>query len=134
MRRDEKRKLPWTVAERIAADLDALAAVPDEVLADAVASNCRCLWEITHGDPPTGAGGDTPDRDLAGRLCEACPGRRECLEFELRTAGDQSVGVWGGLSEDDRRAVHAVWSARRAGRSSSRARKDGSTEEGGQGS
>jgi WhiB family redox-sensing transcriptional regulator len=124
---DEKRALPRTVAERIAADLDELAAVPDGVLADAVARNCRCLWEITHGDPPIGTGSDNPDRDLAARLCEGCPGRRECLEFELRTAGDQSVGVWGGLSDDDRRAVHTVWSARRARHE----RRDGSDQKGG---
>lgn len=129
---DAKHELPRIVAERIAADLDELAAIPDDALADAVASGCRCLWEVTEGDPPTGTDSDTPDRDLATRLCAGCPGRRACLEFELRTAGDQSVGVWGGLSEDDRRAVHTAWCARRAGRSSSGARTDGSTERGGQ--
>ena len=41
--------------------------------------------------------------------------RRECLEFELRTAGADTVGVWGGLNENDRRALHAIWAAR-AGR------------------
>lgn len=41
--------------------------------------------------------------------------RRECLEFELRTAGAHTVGVWGGLREDDRRALHVVWRVR-AGR------------------
>jgi WhiB family transcriptional regulator, redox-sensing transcriptional regulator len=129
---DMKRKLPRFVAERVAADLDELAAVPDEVLADAVASRCRCLLEITDGDPSIGTESDTPDRDLAARLCEGCPGRRECLEFELRTAGDQSVGVWGGLSEDDRRAVHAVWRARGSGRRDPGAHKDGTSEKGGQ--
>ena len=75
-----------------------------------------CLWEITRGDPPEWTGQDSPDRELATRLCAGCPVRRECLEFELRTAGTDTVGVWGGLSEDDRRALHAIWRAR-AGRS-----------------
>jgi WhiB family redox-sensing transcriptional regulator len=44
---------------------------------------------------------------LAARLCAGCPVRRECLEFELRTAGADTVGVWGGLSEDDREAIYA---------------------------
>lgn len=102
---DEARK-------RAAAELDALAEVPDEALSDLVARHGRCLSEITHGDPPEWSGGGSPDRELAARLCAGCPVRRECLEFELRTAGAQTVGVWGGLSEDDRRALHAVWQAR----------------------
>lgn len=101
--------------EQTAAELDALARVPGEVLSQLVAAHGLCLWEVTHGDPPDWTGEGTPDRELAARLCAGCPVRRECLEFELRTAGAQTVGVWGGLSEDDRRALHAVWQAR-AGR------------------
>jgi WhiB family redox-sensing transcriptional regulator len=128
---DGKRALSQRAAERIAAELGDLAAVPDEVLADLVTRRCRCLWEITYGDPPRGTSEDAPDRELAARLCEGCPGRRECLEFELRTAGDQSIGVWGGLNEDDRRAVYAVWRAR-AWRGSAGTHQDGTDEEGGQ--
>lgn len=101
--------------EREAAELDGLARVPDDVLSELVAAHGLCLWEITHGDPPMWTGEGSPDRELAARLCAECPVRRECLEFELRTAGADTVGVWGGLSEDDRRALHAVWRAR-AGR------------------
>jgi WhiB family redox-sensing transcriptional regulator len=101
--------------ERDAAELDDLAAVPDEVLSELVARRGLCLWEITHGDPPMWTGECPADRELAARLCTGCPVRRECLEFELRTAGEHTVGVWGGLGEDDRRALHAVWRAR-AGR------------------
>jgi len=104
-----------TAHEQTAAELDALARVPDEVLSQQVTAHGLCLWEITHGDPPEWTGEGSPDRELAARLCAGCPVRRECLEFELRTAGAQTVGVWGGLSEDDRRALHAVWQAR-AGR------------------
>lgn len=107
---DECREL----LEREAADLDALAGVSGEVLAGRVSDLGRCLWEITDGDPPLhdldGAG--DPDRELAVRLCAGCPVRRECLELELRTAGELTVGVWGGLGEDDRRVLHAVWRAR----------------------
>jgi WhiB family redox-sensing transcriptional regulator len=35
------------------------------------------------------------------------------LELELRVGGAETVGVWGALNEDDRRALHAVWSRRR---------------------
>jgi WhiB family redox-sensing transcriptional regulator len=102
--------------EGAATELDALAGVPDEVLSELVAAHGRCLWEITHGGPPEWTGKDTPDRELAARLCAGCPVRRECLELELRTAGAESVGVWGGLSEDDRRVLHRIWTARRARR------------------
>jgi WhiB family transcriptional regulator, redox-sensing transcriptional regulator len=95
-----------------AAALAELAGVPDAELERQVAAHGRCLWEITFGDPPEFTGEPNPDRELAARLCAGCPVRRECLEFELRTAGEETVGVWGGLSEDDRRALHAVWRAR----------------------
>ncbi len=103
-------------ASEAAAELDSLAAVPDEVLSDLVARHGLCLWEITSGDPPALSGEGPPDRELAARLCAGCPVRRECLEFELRTAGADTVGVWGGLNEDDRRALHAIWSVRAARR------------------
>jgi WhiB family transcriptional regulator, redox-sensing transcriptional regulator len=95
--------------EQQAAELDSLARVPDEVLGDLVARRGLCLWEITSGDPPAWSGQGPPDRELAARLCAGCPVRRECLEFELRTTGAETVGVWGGLDEDDRRALHAIW-------------------------
>jgi WhiB family redox-sensing transcriptional regulator len=102
--------------EQQAADLDDLARVPDEVLSELVARRGLCLWEITSGDPPAWSGQGPPDRELAARLCAGCPVRLECLEFELRTAGADTVGVWGGLSEDDRRALRAIWSVRAARR------------------
>ena len=114
MNRRDDNAGPGERHERDAAELDDLAAVPDEVLSDLVARRGLCLWEITSGDPPAGSGEGSPDRDLAARLCAGCPVRRECLEFELRTAGADTVGVWGGLSEDDRRALHAIWTVRRA--------------------
>ena len=91
------------------AELDYLAGVPDEVLSARVAEHGRCLWEVTSGDPPVWSVQGPPDRELAARLCAGCPVRAECVEFELRTAGADTVGVWGGLSEGDRRALYAVW-------------------------
>lgn len=60
----------------------------------------------------------TIDRELATRMCAGCPVRTECLEFELRIDGEQTVGVWGALNEEDRRALHEVWSRRRIGATS----------------
>lgn len=99
--------------EEMAAELDELAAVPTEVLADWVTARGRCLWETTFGEPPEWSGEDDPDRELATRLCAGCPVRAECLEFELRIAGENTVGVWGALNRDDRLALHKVWSCRR---------------------
>jgi WhiB family redox-sensing transcriptional regulator len=99
--------------ELMAAELDGLATVPTEVLVDWVTARGRCLWETTFGEPPESTGEDEPDRELATRLCAGCPVRTECLEFELRIAGADTVGVWGGLNQDDRRALHKVWSWRR---------------------
>ncbi|MGH3789218.1 MAG: WhiB family transcriptional regulator [Pseudonocardiaceae bacterium] len=99
--------------EQLAAELDELAAVPSEVLADWVTARGRCLWETTFGEPPEWTGEDDPDRELATRLCTGCPVRSECLELELRLGGTQTVGVWGALNTDDRRALHKTWSSRR---------------------
>jgi WhiB family transcriptional regulator, redox-sensing transcriptional regulator len=98
--------------EQLAAELDELAAVPTEVLADWVTARGRCLWETTFGEPPEWTGEDEPDRELAAQLCAGCPVRAECLEFELRLGGAQTVGVWGALNTEDRRALHKVWSSR----------------------
>ncbi|MFJ5553172.1 WhiB family transcriptional regulator [Streptomyces sp. NPDC093225] len=39
----------------------------------------------------------------AKRLCGACEGRAACLEYAL--ANDERFGVWGGLSEQERKAL-----------------------------
>jgi WhiB family transcriptional regulator, redox-sensing transcriptional regulator len=104
---------PATRYDHLAAELDDLAGVPTEVLADWVTARGRCLWENTFGDPPDWLTDADPDRELATRLCAGCPVRSECLEFELRAAGEDTVGVWGGLNVDDRLALLTVWRARR---------------------
>ena len=39
----------------------------------------------------------------AKSVCRRCPVREECLQFALESG--QDAGVWGGLSEDERRAL-----------------------------
>ena len=45
-------------------------------------------------------GGSTRD---AKRVCGSCPVRQECLEYAL--SNDERFGIWGGLSERERRRV-----------------------------
>lgn len=41
--------------------------------------------------------------DKARRVCGECRVRAECLEFALET--NQDSGIWGGLSEEERRVI-----------------------------
>lgn len=50
-------------------------------------------------------GGSTRD---AKKICESCPVRAQCLEYALMN--DERFGIWGGLSERERRKLR-----RRAG-------------------
>lgn len=100
----------WLVA--VAWRLDRLRWVPDDVLTGVVINQGECFWEYAFGDPPVPSDWDPMDRELAARLCVRCPVKDECLELELRTAGEQTVGVWGGLSENDRRALYRHWRQR----------------------
>ncbi|MDN5791377.1 MAG: WhiB family transcriptional regulator [Micrococcales bacterium] len=45
-------------------------------------------------------GGSTRD---AKKVCVECPVRQECLEYAL--ANDERFGIWGGLSERERRRL-----------------------------
>ncbi|MDO5700740.1 MAG: WhiB family transcriptional regulator [Bowdeniella nasicola] len=45
-------------------------------------------------------GGSTRD---AKRVCSTCPVRGKCLEYAL--ANDERFGIWGGLSERERRSL-----------------------------
>jgi WhiB family redox-sensing transcriptional regulator len=96
----------------IARRLDRLRWVPTDVLGQIVTWAGRCMWAFTAGEPPQLTGCDTADRELAARLCDQCPVQDECLEFELRTAGEDTAGVWGALDELDRRALYPHWRQR----------------------
>ncbi|MDX8036991.1 WhiB family transcriptional regulator [Lentzea sp. BCCO 10_0856] len=91
----------------IAWSLDHLRWVPTDELTDVVQSDGLCMWAFT--DEPPWADEELTDRELAERQCSGCPVRDECLELELRTAGAETVGVWGALPEDERREVHGHW-------------------------
>ena len=45
-------------------------------------------------------GGSTRD---AKRICESCEVREQCLEYALQN--DERFGIWGGLSERERRKL-----------------------------
>jgi len=45
-------------------------------------------------------------------VCARCPVRPDCLELSLRQSfGIGSHGVWGGLVEEERRAIRRAWLA-----------------------
>jgi WhiB family redox-sensing transcriptional regulator len=96
----------------VAARLDRLINVPTEVLAEIVMRDGACMWCYGEGDPPPLTGNDTADRELAARICAGCPVQDQCLELELRWAGSDTVGVWGALSDQDRKALYPLWLAR----------------------
>lgn len=50
----------------------------------------------------------------AKALCSICPVRIECLEYALRIR--EPYGVWGGLNEIERRAIHRERDRERAER------------------
>jgi WhiB family redox-sensing transcriptional regulator len=93
----------------IARLLKRLREVPSEVLGNIVARDGACVAVVTDDEPPHWLHEDSTDRELAARLCQGCPVQLECLELELRMFGDETVGVWGALGEDDRRALVPHW-------------------------
>lgn len=68
--------VPAARYEHLAAELDDVAEVPTEVLADWVAARGQCLWETTFGDPPDWFAEKDPDRELATRAVRWLPGAR----------------------------------------------------------
>jgi len=48
--------------------------------------------------------------EQAKSVCAACPVKVECLEFALAT--NQDSGIWGGLCEEERRAIRRQRAAR----------------------
>jgi WhiB family transcriptional regulator, redox-sensing transcriptional regulator len=45
----------------------------------------------------------------AKSVCADCPVSTQCLEFAITT--NQEYGVWGGTSEEERRALRRAWRA-----------------------
>jgi WhiB family transcriptional regulator, redox-sensing transcriptional regulator len=60
---------------------------------------------------PIGVTGPAVDQIAAAKaVCATCPVQSECLEFAIAT--NQEYGVWGGTSEEERRALRRAWRAR----------------------
>lgn len=47
----------------------------------------------------------------AKRICASCRVREECLAYAIET--NQASGIWGGLTEEERRPVRRRWLAER---------------------
>jgi WhiB family redox-sensing transcriptional regulator len=63
---------------------------------------CRdCDPELFFPLGTTGAA--VPDIEWAKTICATCPVQPECLDFALKTR--QEFGIWGGTTEDERRAL-----------------------------
>ncbi|MER7010342.1 WhiB family transcriptional regulator [Saccharopolyspora sp. NPDC000359] len=92
----------------IAWRLDRLRWMPSAVLANAVLRDGMCM-AASQEDEPAWADEPMTDRELAARMCAGCPVQDECLELDLRVAGESTAGVWGALPEDDRRALYPHW-------------------------
>lgn len=96
-----------------AADLGGLECVPDGVLFEVVTRDGVCMLLYRLDLEPEWTGDDLTDREIAARVCAGCPVRRQCLELELRTSGENTLGVWGALPAEDVRALYPVWRSRR---------------------
>lgn len=99
----------------IAWRLDRLRWVPRDVLADIVMRDGRCVEGdlFPFSSPAMSLTGiEAVDREFAARLCAQCPVQDECLELELRMAGEETTGVWGALNEQDRRDLYPHWRQR----------------------
>ena len=99
----------------MATQLDRYADVPDDVLKVVVTRDGLCFWAFDWADMPRLSGDCSPDRELAAWMCGGCPVIDQCRELDLRTAGPDTVGVWGALPDTDRRALYPVWLRRRGG-------------------
>lgn len=99
--------------EEVAARLDDLEGAPTVRLSDLVRREGACMRIDIGTEEPTWAGDTATDRELAATICAGCPVVDECLELEFRTAGLTTLGVWGALADDDRRATYLAWLRRR---------------------
>jgi WhiB family redox-sensing transcriptional regulator len=61
---------------------------------------------------PVGTTGPAIEQiENAKAVCRVCDVQKSCLEFALVT--NQDSGIWGGTSEEERRAIRRQWVARR---------------------
>jgi WhiB family redox-sensing transcriptional regulator len=75
-------------------------------------SQAACTTEDPELFFPIGTTGLAVDQvDEAKRVCARCPVREDCLEYAL--ASNQDAGIWGGLTEDERRTLKRARQRRR---------------------
>jgi WhiB family redox-sensing transcriptional regulator len=108
---------PDDFVDDMASTLDQLEPVPDDVLHELVVRDGSCMVLYRLDLEPEWTRDELTDRETAARICAGCLVRRECLEFELRTSGDQTLGVWGALPAEDVWELYPVWRSRRRRRS-----------------
>ena len=61
---------------------------------------------------PIGTTGPALDQiEAAKAVCRGCDAQAQCLEFALAT--NQEAGVWGAMSEEERRKLRKAWLAHR---------------------
>jgi WhiB family transcriptional regulator, redox-sensing transcriptional regulator len=66
--------------------------------------HARCIGEDPELFFPVGSTGPAvAQTERAVAICRGCPVRSECLDWALDTC--QDAGVWGGIGEEDRRAI-----------------------------
>lgn len=106
-----ERSCPDARLSAIVTRLDRWRPVPTTVLNAIVSRDGGCSRIFAAA--PFRPSGPMTDRELAEWTCADCGQLDACLELELRTAGADTVGVWGGLSEQDRRALYSLWLAHR---------------------
>ncbi|CAL9629077.1 WhiB family transcriptional regulator [Streptomyces sp. enrichment culture] len=76
-------------------------------------SSAACRTEDPDLFFPIGTSGPAlMQTEQAKAVCRRCPVQEQCLEWALETG--QSIGVWGGTSETERRALKRRIAARRA--------------------
>ncbi|MEV2213967.1 WhiB family transcriptional regulator [Streptomyces sp. NPDC050997] len=78
--------------------------------------NWREHAACSHEDPdlffPIGTTGPAlVQEEQAKAVCRGCPVQEQCLQWALDTG--QTIGVWGGTSENERRALKRRTAARR---------------------
>src|SRR5690606_13146858 len=110
-----KSPLPWSSRSRPARRTPARACRPKEHELMDWRDRAACLDEDPELFFPIGNTGPALQQiEDAKAICRTCPVIDTCLKWALETG--QDAGVWGGLSEDERRALKRRKArARRAG-------------------
>lgn len=83
----------------------------DAIGYEGLGANWRDDAACLHADPdlffPIATAGPALDQiDQAKRICRACPVQQRCLAWALELGVES--GIWGGTTEDERRAIHAA--------------------------